>query len=101
MRSDDGAAFFELDPSSHKLRIVAPGGLEVVTPHATFSERVTVTGLFTFLGGLVGSAVAGAAAKITGAINFIGTLTSNGKLIDDTHQHSGVQPGSGTSGPVT
>ena len=101
LRSDDGAAFFELDPSSHKLRIVAPGGLEVVTPHATFSERVTVTGLFTFLGGLVGSAVAGAAAKITGAINFIGTLTSNGKLIDDTHQHSGVQPGSGTSGPVT
>lgn len=100
LRSDDGAAFFELDPASHKLRIVAPGGLEVVTPLATFSERVTVTGLFTFLGGLVGSAISGAAATITGTINFIGTLTSNGKRIDDTHSHSGVQSGPSNSGPV-
>ncbi|HEN3403513.1 TPA: translation initiation factor IF-2 [Yersinia enterocolitica] len=99
-RSDDGSTYFEINPTTKKIKIVAPGGLEVVTPKAEFSAEVLVNGLFTFLGGLVGSAAAGVSAKITGAIEFVGTLTSNGKTIDDTHTHNEVQPGTGNSGEV-
>ncbi|EOU3077105.1 TPA: Gp138 family membrane-puncturing spike protein [Yersinia enterocolitica] len=99
-RSDDGSTYFEINPTTKKIKIVAPGGLDVVTPKAEFSAEVLVNGLFTFLGGLVGSAAAGVSAKITGAIEFIGTLTSNGKTIDDTHTHNEVQPGTGNSGEV-
>ncbi|EKN6054184.1 translation initiation factor IF-2 [Yersinia enterocolitica] len=99
-RSDDGSTYFEIDPTTQKIKIVAPGGLDVVTPKAEFSTEVLVNGLFTFLGGLVGSAAAGVSAKITGAIEFVGTLTSNGKTIDDTHTHKDVQPGTGNSGKV-
>ncbi|HDL8471897.1 TPA: translation initiation factor IF-2 [Yersinia enterocolitica] len=99
-RSDDGSTYFEINPTTKKIKIVAPGGLDVVTPKAEFSAAVLVNGLFTFLGGLVGSAAAGVSAKITGAIEFIGTLTSNGKTIDDTHTHNEVQPGTGNSGKV-
>ncbi|VWD02352.1 putative transmembrane phage protein [Burkholderia aenigmatica] len=102
LRSDDGSTFFDLNPSTQKVRIVAPGGFEVVAPtqvltaatsltvnapQAGFSGAVIVQGLFSFLGGMIGSAVSGAAATITGTINFIGTLTANGKRIDDTHTH--------------
>ncbi|EMR8965833.1 Gp138 family membrane-puncturing spike protein [Yersinia enterocolitica] len=99
-RSDDGSTYFEINPTTKKIKIVAPGGLDVVTPKAEFSAEVLVNGLFTFLGGLVGSAAAGVSAKITGAIEFVGTLTSNGKTIDDTHTHKDVQPGTGSSGKV-
>ncbi|CNF48463.1 Gp138 family membrane-puncturing spike protein [Yersinia mollaretii] len=99
-RSDDGSTYFEINPTTKKIKIVAPGGLDVVTPKAEFSAEVLVNGLFTFLGGLVGSAAAGVSAKITGAIEFVGTLTSNGKTIDDTHTHNEVQPGTGNSGKV-
>ncbi|WP_145588264.1 Gp138 family membrane-puncturing spike protein [Yersinia aldovae] len=99
-RSDDGSTYFEINPTTKKIKIVAPGGLDIVTPKAEFSAEVLVNGLFTFLGGLVGSAAAGVSAKITGAIEFIGTLTSNGKTIDDTHTHKDVQPGTGNSGKV-
>ncbi|HFV9180385.1 TPA: Gp138 family membrane-puncturing spike protein [Yersinia enterocolitica] len=99
-RSDDGSTYFEINPTTKKIKIVAPGGLEVVTPKAEFSAEVLVNGLFTFLGGLVGSAAAGVSAKITGAIEFVGTLTSNGKTIDDTHTHNEVQPGTGNSDEV-
>ncbi|PNM24236.1 translation initiation factor IF-2 [Yersinia enterocolitica] len=99
-RSDDGSTYFEINPTTKKIKIVAPGGLDVETPKAEFSAEVLVNGLFTFLGGLVGSAAAGVSAKITGAIEFVGTLTSNGKTIDDTHTHKDVQPGTGSSGKV-
>ncbi|CND92938.1 phage baseplate assembly protein V [Yersinia rohdei] len=99
-RSDDGSTYFEINPTTQKIKIVAPGGLDIVTPKAEFSAEVLVNGLFTFLGGLVGSAAAGVSAKITGAIEFIGTLISNGKTIDDTHTHKDVQPGTGSSGKV-
>lgn len=100
MRTDDGAAYIELDPNSHAINLVAPGGVNVTTPLAKFSQAVTITGLLTWAGGMVGSIAAGTAAKITGAIQFIGTLTSNGKDISDQHTHNGVQTGSGNSGKV-
>ena len=115
LRSDDGSTFVDLNPMAGTLKFVAPGGLEidaptvkvnagtsveVNSPQSTFDGALTVKGVFTFLAGLVGSAAEGVAATITGTINFIGTLTANGKRIDDSHTHNGVQPGPGNSGNV-
>ena len=112
LRSNDGEAYVELDPVGHIVNVVAPGGMKFTTPtleitgnvqvdqNLTVEQNATITGMLKFLGGMVGSAVSGAAAVITGTINFIGQLTANGKRIDDTHTHNGVQPGSGNSGNV-
>ncbi len=93
LRSNDGATYIDLNPTSQKVKIVAPGGFDVVSPQSTFSAAVTINGLFTFLGGMVGSAVSGAAATITGVFNFVGQVFANGKRIDDTHTHSDPQGG--------
>ncbi|WP_321950976.1 Gp138 family membrane-puncturing spike protein [Burkholderia cenocepacia] len=100
LRSDDGATYIDLNPTLQKVKIVAPGGFDVVAPLSTFSAAVTITGLLTFVGGMVGSALSGAAAVFNGVLNVIGQITANGKRVDDTHTHNGVQPGSGNSGNV-
>ncbi|CAR54941.1 Gp138 family membrane-puncturing spike protein [Burkholderia cenocepacia] len=115
LRSDDGRTFVDLNPSAGTLKFAAPTSIELTAPTVTvnastsltvnspqsgFSGAVIVQGLFSFLGGMIGSAVSGAAAVITGTINFVGTLTANGKRIDDSHTHNGVQPGPGNSGNV-
>lgn len=38
--------------------------------------------------------------SITGNIDFTGQITSNGKNISDSHAHSGVQAGGGSTGGV-
>ncbi|EJU9117004.1 translation initiation factor IF-2 [Escherichia coli] len=93
LRSDDSSTYFELNPDTRKIKIVAPGGLDVVAPLADFSEKVTIHGLLTWMGGMVGSVVSGVASKITGAVEFLGSVKANGKPIDDTHTHGGVQRG--------
>lgn len=99
-RSDDGSTYFEINPATKKIKLVAPGGFDVISPESTFSAKVTITGLLTWMGGMVGSLASGTAAKITGAIEFFGTLKSNGKDISDQHTHNGVQSGNGNSGKV-
>ncbi|WP_223886978.1 Gp138 family membrane-puncturing spike protein [Phytobacter diazotrophicus] len=94
LRTDDGSTYFELNPATKKIKIVAPGGLDIVTPLAEFSEKVSIHGLLTWMGGMMGSVVSGVASKITGAVEFIGTVKANGKFIDDSHTHGGVQHGS-------
>lgn len=100
LRSNDGATYIDLNPSTKKVKIVAPGGFDVIAPLSTFSAGVTIRGLLTFVGGMVGSAASGAAAVFNGILNVIGQITANGKRVDDTHTHNGVQPGSGNSGTV-
>jgi len=92
-RSDDGSTYLEIDPTTKKIKLVAPGGLDVITPMADFSEQVTIHGLLSWMGGMVGSVASGIASTITGAVEFIGTVKANGKSIDDTHTHGGVQHG--------
>lgn len=100
MRSDDGSTYFELNPATQTINIVAPGGFNVTAPHSTFSADVTIHGLLTWMGGMIGTIASGTAATITGAIKFIGSLTSNGKDISDQHTHGGVQTGSGNTDKV-
>lgn len=88
LRSDDGSTFVELDPASQKVRIVAPGGFDVVAPKSTFSDQVLVQGLLTYAAGLVGSGGEGNTAQITGVFNVIGQILANGKRVDDTHTHT-------------
>lgn len=92
-RSDEGSTYFEINPTTKKIKLVAPGGFDVIAPESTFSAKVTITGLLTWMGGMMGSVVSGVASKITGAVEFIGTVKANGKTIDETHTHGGVQHG--------
>lgn len=98
LRSNDGSTSIELNPTTQKVTITAPGGFDVIAPLSTFSAAVTIQGLLTWAGGMVGSIGSGVAAKITGAINFFGTLTSNGHDISSMHQHTN-SGGSGLGGP--
>lgn len=100
LRSNDGTTYIDLNPTTKKVKIVAPGGFDVVAPLSTFSAGVTISGLLTFVGGMVGSATSGAAAVFNGILNVIGQITANGKRVDDSHTHNGVQPGGGNSGTV-
>jgi len=95
-----GSAYIKLTESG-QMEINAPGGCKTIAPTNEFTGKVVVNGLFTFLNGMIGSTASGVAASISGAIAFIGALTSNGKNISDSHTHSGVQPGSGTTGVVS
>ncbi|KWF81313.1 hypothetical protein WL94_28510 [Burkholderia cepacia] len=98
LRADDGATYIDLNPALQKVKIVAPGGFDVVAPLSTFSDAVTITGLLTFVGGMVGSALSGAAAVFNGVLNVIGQISANGKRVDDTHTHPDAQ--GGNTGPV-
>ena len=89
-RSDDGSTYLEIDPTTKKIKLVAPGGLDVITPMADFSEQVTIHGLLSWMGGMVGSVASGIASTITGAVEFIGTVKANGKSIDDTQDRKSV-----------
>lgn len=97
-RSDDGSTYVDLNPTSQKIKIVAPGGFEVDAPTNLFTGAVTIQGLLTWLAGMTGSVASGVAALITGAVQFVGTITSNGHAIDSTHQHTN-SGGSGLGGP--
>ncbi|MEX3614384.1 MAG: Gp138 family membrane-puncturing spike protein [Burkholderia gladioli] len=84
--------------SAPLVEIDASTSFSVNSPQSTFSAAVTINGLLTFVGGMVGSAASGAAAVFNGVLNVIGQITANGKRVDDTHTHGGVQPGGGNTG---
>jgi phage baseplate assembly protein gpV len=108
LRSDDGSTYVDLNPSAQTVNIVAPGGINLTAPNITlnastsltvnspqsgFSGSVIVQGLLSFLGGMSGSIASGVAAVISGAVQFIGSVTANGKHIDDTHTHPNGEGG--------
>jgi len=79
-----GDAYIKLT-SAGAMEVNAPGGCTFSAPQSTFIGKLTVSGLFSYLAGMVG----------------LGVSTSNGKNISDSHTHTGVQPGGGTSGGVS
>lgn len=95
-----GSAYIKLT-SAGVMEINAPGGCKTIAPTNEFTGTVTIQGLLTFLSGMVGSTASGVSCAISGAIDFIGSLTSNGKNISDSHTHTGVTPGGGTTGGVS
>lgn len=75
LRSDDGKAFLEIDPASHKINILAPAGLSV-------KGDVSIDGNL----------------KTTGDIKANGDVTA-GKISLKNHTHSGVKPGPSSTSP--
>lgn len=98
LRSNDASTYIDLNPTSQKVKIVAPGGFEVHAPTNLFTGAVTIQGLLTWLAGMTGSVASGVASLITGAVQFVGSITSNGHAIDSTHQHTN-SGGTGLGGP--
>lgn len=79
--------------------INAESSVTLNTPQTTCTGNLTVEGLLTYLGGMVGSGGSGASAQITGNVAFSGgTLTHNSTDIGSTHKHGGVQTGGGQTG---
>lgn len=74
------------------------GNVSITAPLTTVNGPMTVTGMFTYQGGMSGSGGGASAANINGNVTVIG-----GNVVADgiglkTHQHSGVQTGSGNTG---
>lgn len=105
LRTDDGEAFIELDPSSHNVIVNTPGNVTSISNNATVNASgetvinspqiilngaVTVNGLLTYTEGMVGSGG-------THAASITGDVVANGISLVN-HGHHGVQPGSGNSG---
>jgi hypothetical protein len=88
LRSDGGETFVELDPAGHIVTVKAPGGMVIDAPTVTMTGAIAVQN----------SHGASTACAITGNTAFNGQVSANGKRIDDSHTHGGVQPGSGNSG---
>jgi phage baseplate assembly protein V len=64
--------------------------------------KLLVTDTITGQGGMAvsGNNGTGKSMSISGDTQFAGQVSANGHRIDDTHQHSGVQPGSSNTGTV-
>lgn len=75
------------------VEVDASTSFTVNSPQSNFSGTVIIQGLLSWLAGMTGSIASGVASVITGATQFIGSVTANGKHIDDTHTHSDPQGG--------
>jgi len=75
LRSDDGLVTFDINPTTHKITLTAPGNLAIIAPTTTITGDVTITGTLTATTDVIGG----------------------GKSLK-THVHSGVQSGSSNTG---
>ncbi len=82
-----------------QVEVDASTSFTVNSPQSNFSGTVIIQGLLSWLAGMTGSVVGGVASIITGAVQFIGSITSNGKAIDSTHTHHENGAGSNTNPP--
>lgn len=100
LRTDDGAAFIELDPGSHavnvtttgKLTASALGGTEINSPEIVLNGNVTINGNLA-----QGMGTSGGTATMQGPVKVTNDVTAGGKSLMG-HTHGGVQTGSGSTG---
>lgn len=100
LRTDDGAAFIELDPGSHavnvtttgKLTASALGGTEINSPEIVLNGNVTINGNLA-----QGMGESGGTATMLGPVNVTNDVTAGGISLE-THKHGGVETGSGSTG---
>jgi len=99
LRTDDGAAFFEV-ASGHdisvntpgKLTASAQGGTEITSPTIVLNGAVTINGSLS-----QGMGPGGGNATMLGPITVTNDVTAGGKSLQN-HVHSGVQTGGGQTG---
>jgi hypothetical protein len=84
LRDESGTTYVEIT-SDGKARVVAATQIDVEAPTVNITGDLNVTGEMNLVGQLTQS----------------GGTMSIGGIVFDTHKHTGVQPGSGTSGGPT
>jgi hypothetical protein len=84
LRDESGTTYVEITPDG-KARVVAATQIDVEAPTVNITGDLNVTGEMNLVGQLTQS----------------GGAMSIGGIVFDTHKHTGVQPGSGTSGGPT
>ncbi len=87
LRSDDGAAFFEIDPGSKNIRAKTSSLVSIEAPKIHLTGNVTITGNVTQIGG---------DTAMTGNVSVNGDVSANGISLSQ-HKHGGVQSGGGTT----
>lgn len=100
LRSDDGAAFIEINPASHAVNVTTPGDLTATARGSVTitSPTITLNGNVTINGNLSqGMGTDGGTATMLGPITVTNNVTAGGISLDG-HTHTGVEPGSGTTG---
>jgi phage baseplate assembly protein V len=114
LRSDDGQAFVEINPSSHDIAIKTPADINVectdlsiqcetmsvtcTETEISASASVTINAPVINLNGQInGGGSSGARAAFTGDVNVTGDVTA-GNISLKTHVHSGVQSGGDNTG---
>ncbi|MBS9422293.1 phage baseplate assembly protein V [Photorhabdus caribbeanensis] len=102
LRTDDGAAYIELNPNSHNVTVITPakliatanGGTEITSPDIILNGNVTINGNLS-----QGMGAGGGTATMQGPVTVSNDVTAGGISLKN-HVHSGVQSGgSKTGGP--
>lgn len=83
LRSDDGQAYIELDPTSHAVNVKTPGTFTVDAGQNVFKGPVAFEDAVTMASGL----------------DVTGQLKNNGKDVGSDHTHGGVQTGDSDTDP--
>lgn len=83
LRTDDGTAYVEVNPTSKNVNVVTPANVNVTAGGEAVVTAPTIR--------LVGN------VEITGNLNVGGTTIGNGVNLN-THVHTGVQTGGGNTG---
>lgn len=100
LRTDDGAAFIEIDPSNHGVTVTTPGkltasaqgGTEINSPEIVLNGNVTINGNLS-----QGMGAGGGAATMLGPVNVTNDVKAGGISLQ-THKHGGVETGGGQTG---
>lgn len=100
LRTDDGAAFIELDPGSHAVNVTTPGkltasaqgGTEINSPEIVLNGNVTINGNLS-----QGMGAGGGTATMLGPVNVTNDVSAGGISLQ-THKHGGVETGGGQTG---
>ncbi|MEN4198921.1 Gp138 family membrane-puncturing spike protein [Serratia marcescens] len=100
LRTDDGAAFIELDPGSHAVNVTTPGkltasaqgGTEINSPEIVLNGNVTINGNLS-----QGMGAGGGTATMLGPVNVTNDVSAGGISLQ-TRKHGGVETGGGQTG---
>lgn len=109
LRTDDGAAYVEINPATHKIKAVTPSDIEAqagaaikATAGASIelnAPTIVLNSPNIVLNGQVtqGKGSNGGAMELQGPVNVVNDVVAGGKSLIH-HVHSGVQPGGGNTG---
>lgn len=105
LRNSAGDTFVEITPDG-TVRAKATNKVIVEAPEIDYTAANVInikSPTINMMGNINMASVSGGrgTANINADTNFTGGLTSNGKNISDTHTHTSVQGGTGTSGGVS